>query len=86
MLNEMFTGEIQQGTSYRTIAAVAPEYAYLDELVASMLRQSPASRPRSIDNIKQQLIARQNKLVIQQRLSQLRQTVIPQHEIDDPSS
>src|SRR5262249_51907593 len=84
MLNEMFTKETPQGTNYRTIASVAPEYAYLDEMVASMLDQAPANRPASIDHIKQQLIARQNAFVARQRLSQLRQTVIPQSEIDDP--
>src|SRR5262249_53465575 len=33
---------------------------------------------------KQQLIGRKNDFVTRQRLSQLRQTVIPQSEIDDP--
>ena len=49
-----------------------------------MLEQSPANRPASIDHIKQQLIGRQNDFVTRQRLSQLRQTVIAQSEIDDP--
>jgi serine/threonine protein kinase len=84
MLNEMFTQEIPQGTNYKTIASVASEYAYLDEMVASMLEQFPANRPASIDHIKQQLIGRKNDFVTRQRLSQLRQTVIPQGEIDDP--
>jgi hypothetical protein len=83
MLNEMFTQEIPQGTNYRTIAAVAPEYRYLDEMVASMLEPSPANRPASIDHIKQPLIGRKNDFVTRQRLSQLRQTVIPQSEFDD---
>ncbi len=33
ILNEMFTSEIPQGTSYMTIASVAPEFAYLDRVV-----------------------------------------------------
>jgi hypothetical protein len=49
-----------------------------------MLQQSPANRPASIDHIKQQLIGRKNDFVTRQRLSQLRQTVILQSEIDDP--
>lgn len=84
MLNEMFTGEVPQGTAYKTIAAVASEYSYLDEMVAAMLRQGPRARPASIYEIKQQLIARKNDFITQQRLSELRQTVIPIGEIDDP--
>jgi serine/threonine protein kinase len=84
ILNEMFTGEIPQGTGYKTIASVAQEYSYLDELVGFMIRQSPNDRPDSIDVVKQELLARKNEFVQRQQLSQLRNTVIPLTEIDDP--
>ena len=83
ILNEMFTGEIPQGTNYKTIESVAPDYSYLDKLVDSMIRQSPNDRPASIDIIKQELIGRKNEFVQRQQLSQLRNTVIPSTEIDD---
>lgn len=84
ILNEMFTGEVAQGTSYKTIEGISPEHSYLDELVSSMIRQLPNDRPTSIDMIKQELIARKNEFVHRQQLSQLRNTVIPSNEIDDP--
>jgi len=84
MLNEMCTGEIPQGTGYRTIAAVIPELRYLDELVDLMLRQSPADRPQSIDEIKSELIARGNQFVARQELNRLQNAVIPDTQIDDP--
>src|SRR5262249_34440454 len=74
MLNEMFMQDIPQGTNYKTIASVAPEYAYLDDMVASMLEQFPANRPESIDHIKQQLIGRKNDFIMRQQINQLRQT------------
>lgn len=84
ILNEMFTGEIPQGTAYKTIESIASEYTYLDDLVASMIRQLPSDRPISIDAIKQELIGRKNDFIQRQQLSQLRNTVIPSSEIDDP--
>ena len=58
MLNEMFTREVPHGTDFKTISSVAPDFAYLDNLVLEMLRQSPAERPASLEVIKQQLKAR----------------------------
>ncbi|KAF0107763.1 MAG: serine/threonine protein kinase [Anaerolineaceae bacterium] len=84
MLNEMFTGVIPLGTSYKLIASVAQEYTYLDDLVSSMLRQSPQDRTSSIEVIKRELIGRKNDFVELQRLSEIRSTVIPSTEIDDP--
>jgi serine/threonine protein kinase len=84
MLNEMFTGDVPHGTGYKPIAAAAPPYAYLDELVAAMLRQVPSERPLSIAKIKDELIARGHDFVHQQRLSALKQTVVVDSDIDDP--
>jgi serine/threonine protein kinase len=84
MLNEMFTGETPLGSGHKKIEKVAPEYSYLDDLVEQMRRQSPSERPASIAQIKQQLIARKNDFVSQQRISSLRKTVVPEGELDDP--
>ena len=51
ILNEMFTGQLLQGTGHKTIQSVAPDHAFLDELVDKMVRQSPAERPQSIEAI-----------------------------------
>ncbi len=84
ILNEMFTGHVPHGTGYRTISQAAPEYAYLDHLVTQMLRQSPEERFASIEEVKQQLIGRKNEFVSRQRLSELKEIVVPVTEIDDP--
>jgi len=84
ILNEMFTGQVPHGTKYKTITQTAPEYAYLDDLVTQMLSQSPEDRFSSIEEIKQQLIGRRNEFISRQHLSELKETVIPVTEIDDP--
>lgn len=81
MLNELFTGEIPHGKSHKTIASVAPQFAYLDELVDQMLHQTPSSRPETIAVVKQQLIARGNEFVALQKISELQKVVVPATEV-----
>ena len=52
ILNEMFTHEIPQGTGYKTISSISPEYSYLDEVVEKMIRQNPDERFNSIEEVK----------------------------------
>ena len=84
MLNEMFTGEVPYGTGYKTIAKVASNYEYLDSIVERMIRQSPHERFASIEEIKNQLIGRKNEFITMQRISELKDTVVPVTELDDP--
>ena len=56
-LNELFTGEVLQGTGHKQIATVAPDYGYLDALVERMVRQSPNDRPASVAEIREELVA-----------------------------
>jgi len=84
ILNELFTGTIPLGTGYKTVESIAPELPYIDEVVASMIRQSPQDRPQSIDAIKRELAARGTDYISQQRLSRLKATVIPAGQLDDP--
>jgi len=84
ILNEMFTGEIPQGTGYRTIAKVAADYEYLDSMVEEMIRQSPQDRINSIEEIKNQLIGRKNEFITRQKISELKDTVVPVTDLDDP--
>jgi serine/threonine protein kinase len=84
ILNEMFTGEIPSGTGYKTIAKVTSDYEYLDGMIEAMMRQSPQDRISSIEEIKNQLIGRKNEFITRQRLSELKNTVVPVTELDDP--
>lgn len=84
ILNEMFTGEVPSGTGYKTIVKVASDYEYLDSIVEEMLRQSPEERIDSIEKIKNQLIGRKNEFITRQRMSELKDTVVPVTELDDP--
>lgn len=84
MLNEMFTGQVPQGTEYKTISSVAPSFSYLDGLVAAMLRQATGERPASIEMIKRELIGRKQEFITRQRLSELKQAVVPVIDLDDP--
>lgn len=83
MLNELFTGALPLGTDFKKIGSKFPQYEYLDEIVESMLKQTPEQRPNSIDVIKKEFIAREKEFVSRQKLSELRGTVIPSSEIDD---
>ena len=84
ILNEMFTRAVPQGTEFKHVRDVDPNFAYLDELVDAMLRQNPDQRPQSVAAIKEQLIARKNNFVHQQKIDALKGTVIQDSEVNDP--
>lgn len=84
ILNEMFTRQLAVGTDYATIASLAPSLAYLDDVVARMLRQKPDERPSTIEQVKQELVARGSEFITRQRISQLKQEVVPVTDLDDP--
>src|SRR5262249_23223543 len=79
-----FTGQVPHGAEYKTVASVAPEYAWIDEIVPRMIQQDPQRRPESVDAVKREFMARQHDYVTRQRLSEIRNTVIPVGEEDDP--
>jgi serine/threonine protein kinase len=84
MLNEMFTGLVPLGTQYRSIGQVSNGHAFLDEIVAQMLRQAPDERPKSIGDLKGLIQKHQSEAVSLQRLSEINGTVIKSTEIDEP--
>lgn len=84
ILNEIFTGQIPQGTEFRKIKDVVSDYSYLDELVEVMVRQQPEQRPHSVTKVKEQLIARGNDFIRFQQLEMLRKQIVPESEIHDP--
>ncbi len=84
ILNEMFTGVVPQGTEYQSISSVSEELAFLDEIVAKLLRQAPQERPDSVGDLKGLIQRYRSEAVAVQRLSQIDATVIRADEIDDP--
>jgi len=83
ILHEMFTGIVPQGTGFRKVSDVAPEFSYLDEVVNLMILYDAGQRP-SVQQVKQMLISKGNESVSLQRLNQLKTEVIPETEVDDP--
>ena len=57
ILNELFTGEVIQGTRFKKIVEISPEYAYVDQVVEEMVSQSRDDRP-AIGTIKQRVLGR----------------------------
>lgn len=51
IMNELFTGTVPRGTSYKTIGSVAKEYAFLDKVVARMISQSPDDRYKTLSDV-----------------------------------
>jgi serine/threonine protein kinase len=84
ILNEMFTGEVPEGTDHRQIASVSAAHGYLDALVEIMRRQNPEARPESIARVKADIIAKGNEFIALQRLNDLKNAVIPVGAPDDP--
>jgi serine/threonine protein kinase len=84
MLHEMITGEVPQGTGFKTIGNVASNLAYLDDVAGRMIRHSPKDRFADISEVKAELIARGNAFVHQQKLDELRKVVVPTSQITDP--
>ncbi len=84
ILYEMFTGEVPHGTGCPLIGDAHPDYAYVDTVIESMRAQVPERRPPSIASIKHQLATLGQIAVTQQKLSILKDTVIPESTVDDP--
>ncbi len=83
ILSEMFTGRPPLGLGFTKIAEVSTTHAFLDPLVESMLMQDLSSRPQSIGEVKRALIARGEAYVREQKLSELKQQVVPKAQVDD---
>ena len=84
ILNEMFTGAVPHGNSYKSITSVSAQHAYLDAIVTQMTKQAPTERPQSIQQVKTEIQKSHAEAVALQRLSAITATVIPAGEIDDP--
>lgn len=84
ILNELFTGNTPHGTDYETIGKRSADFAFLDSIVQRTLRQNPAERYPTIEELKKAIAAHKTEFLALQKLSKLNQTVIPASAIDDP--
>lgn len=76
ILNELFTGEVPQGSGYKRVGSVSAEHSYVDDLVDAMIQQDPQKRPQSIEEIKKELIGRKNAFVALQQYEATRKQVV----------
>ena len=83
MLNELFTGSVPHGTGYRLIGDIAPDYAFLDELVDAMMQNEQSKRLSSIEEVKKQMIGRKLSFVALQKLDEARRKVVPAETVAD---
>lgn len=83
MIVEIFTGEIPFGKNHKTISSVSDKYSYLDEVVDKMLQQDSSERYQNVEEIKLDVSARANEYIASLKISQLKNTAIPSHEVDD---
>jgi serine/threonine protein kinase len=86
MLNEMFTGVVPHGSGYQKVASASPEFAFVDEVVDRLIRQTPSDRPTNIDAVKQLLLGLHQDFFNRQRLSRLDNTVIAETTDDSPEA
>jgi serine/threonine protein kinase len=84
LLYRIFTREVPRGTNPRQISSAAPEFPYLDDIANAMIQNEPASRPRSVADVKRLLMQRGHDFVQQQKLDELKRTVIPAAHVSDP--
>lgn len=76
ILNEMFTGDVPQGSGYKRINDFHADHGYLDAIVDSMIQQNPQNRPNSVEAIKKELIGQKNAFVALQQYDQIKRQVI----------
>ena len=55
ILNELFTGQIIQGSNYKKISEVSEKFSFLDPIVEKMTNQDPDKRYNSIEEIQYEI-------------------------------
>ena len=80
----MFTGTPPIAAGHPLIGDLAPNYAYVDEIVSRMIQFSPADRFASIGTVKATLLGRGNEFIALQRLDAAKRAVVPAFAPDDP--
>ncbi len=76
--------EGQLGKNHKTIADVSKDYGYLDDVIERMLQQEASGRYQELEELKRDLSVLSREYIASLKISQLDETIIPAHEIDDP--
>ncbi|NQV71745.1 serine/threonine protein kinase [bacterium] len=83
ILNELFTGELAVGQGYTKIQGVSEDHSYLDSIVERLLQNDPSNRYQTVEEIKKDLVGFRDKYVSLQRLSELKNEVVPEFSSED---
>jgi serine/threonine protein kinase len=84
MANEMFTSSVPYGTDYEPIGRRHSDLAFLDPVIAKMLRQDPNERYALIAEVKQAILLHRSEFGALQKLNAIEDTVVPAGEITEP--
>lgn len=55
ILNEMFTHQVPNGSSYKKIGDINPDYSFLDEIVDNMIKQNKEDRFKDIEAVQYEI-------------------------------
>ncbi|MFK8250536.1 serine/threonine-protein kinase [Ancylobacter terrae] len=83
IFHELFTGIVPHGTAYEPISAKFPSYAFLDPIIAHMLRHSPSERPANIASIKENIRRYEATFFQRQKIDKIDRTVVSGDAIID---
>lgn len=75
ILNEMFTNEIPQTSDYKTIASVAPDYKFLDDIFNQIFKHNPQDRLYPEDKILTELKIRSEQSKHEQEILKLKKVI-----------
>lgn len=84
IFNEIFTGELALGKNHKIIGDVSDKYSYLDAIIERMLQQNSSSRYQQMEEVKRDMSTLSKEYISSLKISELDNTVIPAHEVDDP--
>ena len=83
ILNELFTGQVIQGSNYKRISEVNEEYTFLDAIVEKMTNQNPDDRYNSIEEIQYAINANIEIYIKEKREQELKKINIEKNIEDD---
>ena len=83
ILNELFTGHVPHGTSYKKIRDVSPDYAFLDEVVEKMIKQEKNDRPNDIETVQYEINSRIELEKANKEINRLKEIEIKDSEEKD---
>ena len=77
LLHELFMKVIPIGSGNKLIGSIAPELAYLDQIVELMIRNDPSGRPSTVEEVIKEMQQRGSVSIALQRLDSMSKQVVP---------